>query len=187
MILVILLTNTISSTDNNFVLRQTRGCIEKPHQIKLKGLPNFYKISGTYFRGAQPDRKGMKQLEKIGIKTVINLRAFHTDRFILRGTDLNYIHIPMKTWHPEKEDVIRFLRAVTKKGNQPVFVHCQHGADRTGMLTAIYRIVICGWTKKRAIKEMTQGGFGYHKIWRNLVRFIEQLDIREIKSKSGLK
>jgi protein tyrosine/serine phosphatase len=93
----------------------------------------------------------------------------------------------MKAWHPEEEDVVRFLQIVTNPKRSPVIVHCQHGADRTGTMCAIYRVAVQGWSKEEALKEMTQGGFGFHGIWENLIRWINGLDIEEIKKKAGIR
>ena len=155
-------------------------------RIKLPGVPNLYKVSGDLYRGAQPTAEGMKQLEKLGIQTVVNLRAFHSDRGELEGTDLSYEHIGTKTWYIEDKDVIRFLKIVTDPNRTPVFLHCQHGADRTGTFSAIYRIAVQGWSKDEAIKEMTRGGFGFHSLWQNLRGYIRDLDIQKIEQKAGL-
>jgi protein-tyrosine phosphatase len=45
------------------------------------------------------------------------------------------------------------LSAALDPANQPVFVHCEKGEDRTGALVAIYRIVKQGWTPERAYAE----------------------------------
>lgn len=42
----------------------------------------------------------------------------------------------MKAWHPGHKEIVRFLRIVTSPRRIPVLVHCQHGADRTGTMTA---------------------------------------------------
>jgi tyrosine-protein phosphatase SIW14 len=155
--------------------------------IEREGLPNLHKVSEELYRGAQPTAEGMQELKKMGIKTVVNLRAFHSDRDEIGDTELDYEHIRMTAWHPEEEDLVRFLKIVTDKNQTPVFVHCMHGADRTGVMSVVYRIVIEGWTKEEAIQEMTEGGFGFHTIWKNLIRFVEDLDIEEIKQKAGIK
>ena len=77
--------------------------------------------------------------------------------------------------------MVKFLKTVTDENVQPVFVHCKHGADRTGTMVAIYRIVVEGWSKEDAIKEMRQGGFGYHEVWKMLPEFIRELNVEEIK------
>jgi tyrosine-protein phosphatase SIW14 len=155
-------------------------------RIGLPGLPNFYKASDELYRGAQPTAEGMEQLEKLGVKTVVNLRALHSDRDELKGTDLSYVHIGMTAWCISDNDVIRFLRVVTDPNRTPVFVHCQHGADRTGAMCASYRVVVQGWSKEEAIKEMTKGGFGFHYFWQNLPKLIRKLDVQKIKEKAGL-
>jgi protein tyrosine/serine phosphatase len=154
--------------------------------IQREGLPNLHQVTPELYRGAQLTAAGMRQLKAMGVKTVINLRSFNSDRDELGDTGLGYEHICMKAWHPEREDIIRFLHIVTDKNRTPVFVHCQHGADRTGLMCAIYRVAVCGWTKEEAIREMTQGGFGYHIVWTNLVQFIQDLDIEGIKKQAGI-
>jgi protein tyrosine/serine phosphatase len=154
--------------------------------LQRKGLPNLHQVTPTLYRGAQPTAVGMRELKAMGIKTVVNLRSFNSDRDKLRDTGLAYEHIYMKAWHPEREDIIRFLQITTDNNRTPVFVHCQHGADRTGLMCAVYRVAVCNWTKAEAIREMTQGGFGHHTIWTNLVKFIQDLDIDAIKKEAGI-
>jgi tyrosine-protein phosphatase SIW14 len=149
-------------------------------RIELPGLPNFYKVSDGLYRGAQPTSEGMKQLEKLGVKTVINLRSLRSDRNEIKNTGLAYEHIIMTTLNVEDEDVVYFLQIVTDSKRTPVFVHCQHGADRTGTMCAIYRIAVQGWSKDEAIEEMTKGGFGFHTFWRNLPNYIRNLDVQKI-------
>ena len=150
-------------------------------KVELEGCPNMHKVTENLYRGAQPEDEGFQSLKEYGIKTVINLRNFHSDRSELKGTGIEYAPIKMNTWEPTQEDVIEFLKTVTDKSKQPVYVHCMHGADRTGMMCAIYRIVIEGWEKDDAIKEMVEGGYNYHSMWTGLPKFIRQLDVDEIK------
>lgn len=154
--------------------------------LHRKGVPNFYRVNANLYRSAQPDAEGMKALKAMGIRTVVNLRAFHSDRDEIGSTGLMSEHIYMKTWHPEREDVVRFLRIVTDPARQPVLVHCQHGSDRTGMMVASYRVVVQGWSKERAAREMTEGGYGFHEIWQNLVRWLDAADIDGIRRDAGL-
>jgi tyrosine-protein phosphatase SIW14 len=154
--------------------------------LQRNGLSNLHQVTPTLYRGAQPTAVGMRQLKAMGVKTVLNLRSFNSDRKELGDTGLAYEHISMKAWHPEREDIIRFLQITTDKNRAPVFVHCQHGADRTGLMCAVYRVAVCGWTKEEAIREMTQGGFGHHVIWSNLTKFMADLDIDAIQKQAGI-
>jgi len=154
--------------------------------LELSGLPNLHKVCDELYRGAQPTAEGMRQLEKLGVKTVVNLRFVTSDRDELKGTALGYEHINTTTFYPVTGDVVRFLKIVTDPNRTPVFVHCQHGADRTGTMCAVYRIAVQGWSKDEAIAEMTKGGFGHHPIWKNLVDFVRAMDISEIKHTAGV-
>ena len=155
-------------------------------KIDRPGLPNLYKIDDGLYRGAQPTAEGIKELERLGVKTIVGLRANHSDKEILGNSNLAFERIPLNTWDVTEENVVRFLQIVTDKNRQPVFVHCQHGADRTGTMCAAYRVVVGGWTKQQAIAEMTQGGFGYHSIWSNLIKLIQDLDVEQVRTKAGL-
>ena len=150
------------------------------------GLGNFHRVSDDLYRGEQPTAEGMKRLQAMGIKTVLNLRAFHSDRKALKGTSLEGEHISVKPWHIEDEDVAEFLRIVTDKSRTPVFVHCQHGADRTGLMVAVYRVAVCGWSKDQALEEMVYGGFGFHEEWRNIIQYFRELDVERIRKEAGL-
>lgn len=151
------------------------------------GLPNLYQVSDDLYRGAQPTAEGMGELVTMKVRTVVNLRSLHSDRRLLGSHPLAYEHITMKAWHTDDDDLVAFLKLVTDATKQPLFVHCKHGADRTGLVVAVYRIAVQGWTKEEAIAEMTTGGFGHHAIWRNLTETIEQLDVDRIKREAGLK
>jgi protein tyrosine/serine phosphatase len=156
-------------------------------RIDRPGLPNLYKINDGLYRGAQPTPEGIGQLEKMGVKTIVALRAEYSDKQILGGANLALEQFPLSAWNIHEEDIVRFLRIVTDKNRQPVFVHCLHGADRTGTMCAAYRVVVDGWSKQQAIDEMTKGGYGFHPVWTNLPKLIENLDVDKVKAKAGLK
>jgi protein tyrosine/serine phosphatase len=161
------------------------GGPERPVQwaipITMAGVGNLHKINDELYRSAQPTREGMKNLDKLGIKTVINLRAFHSDSDEINGTTLLNESLNVKTWHIEDEDVIRVLRTIQKKENGPFLIHCLHGADRSGVMSALYRIVVQGWTKEDALKEMVDGGYGFHPVWTNIITYVKNVDIEKIK------
>lgn len=149
--------------------------------LSRPGISNFYIVTTNLYRGAQPTAEGMKQLKAMGVKTVVNLRSFHSDKDEVAGTGLKSVRFEVKPWHAEDEDVIGFLKVMADTNNFPVFVHCERGADRTGLMCAMYRIVDCGWTKQQALDEMREGGFHFSPVWKDLVNYIEKVDIEDIK------
>lgn len=155
--------------------------------VVLKGLPNLHNVSDRLYRSAQPEKEGVAHLKKLGIRTVVSLRANHSDEDLLRGSGIAYRSIPINTWDLEEKHVVEFLKIVSDPANAPVLVHCQHGADRTGTLCAVYRIVFDGWTKEEAIREMKDGGYGFHSVWMHIPKWIRKLDVESVKSRAGLK
>ena len=63
-----------------------------------------------------------------------------------------------------------------------VLVHCYHGADRTGIVIAFYRMIYQNWTPADAKAEMLQGGFGYHSVWKNLENLFTEETLAEVKT-----
>jgi len=149
-------------------------------------LSNFHQVTTNLYRGAQPNKRGMAELKAMGIKTVMNLRSLHSDDDEARGLGLKLQRLHMKPWHSEEEDVVGFLKVAANTNNYPIFVHCQRGADRTGLVCAMYRVVFEDWAKADAIQEMKEGGFNFDPRWKNIVTYIERADVEDVKRKAGI-
>ena len=53
--------------------------METPAPIKVKDARNCYRLSPELYRSGQPGGDGFKALEKLGLKSVLNLREYHSD------------------------------------------------------------------------------------------------------------
>ncbi|MEM6543138.1 MAG: protein tyrosine phosphatase, partial [Bacteroidota bacterium] len=66
--------------------------------------------------------------------------------------------------------------------------HCWHCSDRTGAISAAYRIVFEDWEKEEAIKELRKEEFGYHENWYpNVMDLLRDLDVDALKKELDLK
>ena len=148
--------------------------------LEADGLPNFHELTPTLYRGAMPEPHGFAELERRGIRTVVSLRRFTRDVSV-PATGLAWVEIPMWTWAPDEDQVLEFLLVATDPARQPVFVHCAHGADRTGVMYALYRVVVQDWTKDEALAELREGGFGHHEIWDELAQFVRAADVGNMR------
>lgn len=148
--------------------------------VELEGVPNLFRVNPHLYRSAQPTGDGWENLKKLGIKTIINLRELHNDPDTPGILELDS---DMTAWHIEDEDVIYVLRTILgkEKGSPPFLVHCRHGADRTGLMMAMFRIIVQGWEKEEAIDEMKNGGYNFHSIFSNIVTYIRAADIASLK------
>jgi protein tyrosine/serine phosphatase len=150
--------------------------------ITLEGVPNLHQITPTLYRSEQPTALGFRNLEKLGIRTVINLRAFNSDDDEVRGTTLRTERVRILTWNVDDTQVIDVMRMLRNTGNGPFLIHCQHGADRTGLMSAMYRVLEQGWTIDDALTELTDGGYGYHAVWKNILRYVRSADLDKLRA-----
>ena len=132
----------------------------------FKELPNFHKVSDQLYRGAQPSEPGFKKLSELGIKTLVNLRGEDENNQIEKkaaeSAGLRYFTVPLPGLSaPSDEQVARVMAVINDPENQPVFIHCKRGADRTGTIGAIYRISREGWTADKAIAEARRYGMSW--------------------------
>ena len=149
--------------------------------IEMEGVSNLHRISPTLYRSEQPTALGMQNLEKLGIRTVINLRAFNDDEDEVEGTSLRIERVKILTWRIDDKHVIEVMRMLKQTENGPFLIHCQHGADRTGLMSAMYRILEEGWAPEDALKELVDGGYGYHSMWKNIVRYVRSVDATKLR------
>jgi protein tyrosine/serine phosphatase len=138
-------------------------------------------VSPELVRGGRPDSGALYFLKRAGIKTIINLRdlkgKLDAEESEAKAMGLNYINIPMS--HSERvanSAIHKFLSVVKNPRMQPVYVHCQQGADRTGCMVAIYRMDRQGWGPTKAYQEMLS--FNFHPILRNLTASVYEFGAR---------
>ena len=150
--------------------------------ITLEGVRNLYRISPMLYRSEQPTALGFKNLEKLGIRTVINLRWFNNDDKEAAGTLLRTERVKIVTWDIDDKHVVAVMRMLKDTANGPYLIHCQHGADRTGVMSAMYRVLEQGWTPEDALAELQGGGYGYHSMWKNILKYVRTADVEKLRA-----
>lgn len=147
-------------------------------------LPNFHEVNSKLFRGAQPATGGVQQLAGLGIKTIVNLRGpgekVLNEEAAARSAGLRYFSIPFdRMGRPDDAEMKQVLAIIDAPENQPVFVHCKQGVDRTGTVIAIYRITHDGWTSEQAKAEANR--YGMHAWERGMKNYIRDYYQRHLK------
>src|SRR5262249_20265265 len=78
----------------------------------------------------------------------------------------NFVSIPLTgLTAPSHEAVQHFLSILESHDSCPVYVHCEHGQDRTGTMIGIYRIAAQKWSSGDAYREMVERGFHPQYFW----------------------
>ena len=154
--------------------------INNTQKIQSDNLSNFYKLNDSVYRSEQPDKSAFLEIQQQGIKSVLNLRNDLSDSISALGLNVDLYRIPVRTSKASIEEVIAALKII-KTAEKPILIHCKHGADRTGAVIAMYRIIFQGISKEQAINEMQYGPYGFHGWFKNLIELIENADIEMIR------
>ncbi len=146
-------------------------------------MKNLHRVTPTLYRSAQPRPADVAALRKLGIRTVVSLRSFNDDEKVFRDSGVKLVRIPINTWNINDTQVAAALSAIRQaQKDGPVLLHCLHGADRTGVISALYRMTEQGWSKDDARGEMFDGGYGYHTLWRNIPAYLRKVDAQRIRA-----
>ncbi|CAN5768372.1 dual specificity protein phosphatase family protein [soil metagenome] len=132
-------------------------------------IRNFHQVTEWLYRGGQPGSDGVKSLAELGVRTVISLRwgkkTIETEKTYVEAAGMRFLSVRLNYWNlPNQQIIDDFLRLVDHEASRPIFVHCLHGADRTGLLIAIYRMAKENWPVEKAYAEMKKYGFHRFRI-----------------------
>lgn len=151
----------------------------------IKKDANLFRVDDKLYRSEQLIAEDKQAILDANIKSMINLRFFkrHSDAKVFADNpSIQLINLPLLTWRIRATDLARALFLIEQNQKHgAVLVHCYHGADRTGIVIAMYRIIQQNWTIEQAKQEMQEGGFGYHSIWKNLDKLLNQNTVQEVR------
>lgn len=144
--------------------------VQAQESPEIKDLSNFFQVNANLYRGAQPTENGVKQLAELGVKTIIDLRGdgdvTKKEKLWAEKNGIKFINVSLSNWFgPKGGRIEKIVAEIDKPENQPVFVHCKRGADRTGTIVAVYRITHENWTAKQANDEAKKFGFDWWQFW----------------------
>jgi hypothetical protein len=124
-----------------------------------------YQVSAEVARGQRPDAVKLAALSASGFGATINLCAEmdggDAPAIVAAGLGavLRTYHVPiidMET--PTLEQLVEILDLLSVPGTEPVYVHCEAGKGRTGVVIASYRMAVMGWSAADALVEAANFG-----------------------------
>ena len=150
----------------------------------VKQDANLYRLDDKLYRSEQLTRSDAAAVQSLGIKSVINLRFFDRDdnETALSGSGIALFNKPLLTWRIKPKHIAETLYLIEQRQKQgPVLIHCYHGADRTGLISGMYRVIYQNWPIEEAKREMQQGPYGYHSIWRNIANMFTEENVAKVR------
>jgi tyrosine-protein phosphatase SIW14 len=164
-----LILSTLAIASLHCVLQTSAYAIGNPNDVTIL---RFHEVTPDIYRGARPETIGMEQLKTLGIKTDLNidndLVAGASEQADAERLGIRYVAKPLSGfWAPSDEQVNAILAVVNDPTQYPIFIHCLHGQDRTGLIVGLYRIQTQGWSATDAYQEMLTRGFHRSLIFLN--------------------
>ena len=116
---------------------------------------NFYEVADGVYRANQPSPSHLKSYKKLGIRSVLSLRGRAKQSYDLfedhycKLLGLNLVYEPISSSSAPKPERLVNIINVMRDIPKPFVVHCKSGADRAGLVSALYLIA----EEKRSVEE----------------------------------
>ncbi|MGZ6210365.1 MAG: fused DSP-PTPase phosphatase/NAD kinase-like protein, partial [Syntrophales bacterium] len=154
-------------------------------RIKVEGIDLLARMDTDVYRGATPTGDGLRALAREHVKTLVCLSSEAPYTKTAQELGLRVEHLPLSPFKtPSRETILRFLDITTDPSAKPVFFHCLQGEDRTGVMAAVYRMQVQGWSEEMAFAEMKEFGFG--KQFMDLKKTVASYREARMKAPAGL-
>lgn len=141
-----------------------QGCIplKKIFDFAELKMKNFHRVSDKYYRGSflscEYDVARLK--EKYGVSTIINFSSKVKKEVVdfAKKNGIEYVHLPFSASVPPSDKQINEFLDIVNQSKGPVYAHCFHGVDRTGIMTAVYQVEELGVKPENALNTMLKYG-----------------------------
>lgn len=141
----------------------------------------LYEMSPTLYRSALPKPENLAVLKTLQVRTVVTFIK-DDDREWLGNSDIHLVNIPLHADRVDDADVLHVLNVLQLAETRgPVLMHCKHGSDRTGLMAAMFRTVVQGWSKQEALSEMLNGGYGSADDMEDARAYVERANIDKLR------
>ena len=116
---------------------------------------NFHKVSDGVYRANQPSPSHLKSYKKRGIRSVLSLRGRANQSYALfeedycKKLDLNLAYTPISSSSAPAPELLINIIDVMRELPKPFVLHCKSGADRAGLVSALYLIA----EKEQSVQE----------------------------------
>ena len=152
---------------------------------------------GRVYRSAQPNSRLADWANRYHLSSILNLRGgtpadpfYREEREIAGSTGMKFFDVPLSaTEQPSRTQLLELISAI-RLAPYPLLIHCKQGADRTGLATAVYRMMRLGIPPEDALSSFQLQHahvplFGPEKLHLPLEQYSEWLRKRSLSHTPG--
>ena len=131
------------------------------HAILRRFWTNQHELAPGVWRSNQPTLRRLRRLrDRHGLKTVVNLRGedkfahylFHKENCERLGLEL--VDVKLHATSASNAKSYLHLIEVLRTAKRPMLLHCKSGADRTGIVSALYLMLHHGVPLEEARQQL---------------------------------
>ncbi len=125
---------------------------------------NFHAITpGEAYRSAQLDRAELAYyIRKYEIRSIVNLRgkamgeAWYTNEVDFSSKNrVAHYDVALSAYQEPNEKDVESLMEIFTQAPRPLLIHCQAGADRSGLVAAMWKVVVDKEPKAEATRQLS--------------------------------
>jgi protein tyrosine phosphatase (PTP) superfamily phosphohydrolase (DUF442 family) len=133
----------------------------KDHGVLRLAWHNLHQIDTQMWRSNQPTPGRVEQAAKAGIKTIINLRGPRNDggwkleAEACKKANITLIDFTARSRAAPDKEMLYGARDLFHSIEKPALMHCKSGADRAGLMAALYVLIHCKKPVAEAVKQLS--------------------------------
>ena len=125
---------------------------------------NFHILTpGKAYRSAQLNKQALQQcIKDFGIKTILNLREsvqdagwYKDEKSVAAEHGVKHIDVNLSEYDEVSVEELDKIATLLRDAPKPVLIHCAAGADRTGLVSALYRYKLEGLAPEKSFAELS--------------------------------
>jgi protein tyrosine phosphatase (PTP) superfamily phosphohydrolase (DUF442 family) len=133
-------------------------------------------IPGKAYRSAQLNKQALKDcIREFGIKTILNLREsiqnaewYNDEKSVAAEHGIKHFDVSLSEYDEVSVEQLDKIAALLRDAPKPVLIHCAAGADRTGLVSALYKYKLEGIEPQKSFGELSMW-YGHVPLLRNRV------------------
>ncbi|MEM5517821.1 sulfur transferase domain-containing protein [Henriciella sp. AS95] len=142
--------------------RAERELVLGDHGFLRESFQNLHQISPEMWRANQPNPRQVREHARLrGIRTIVNLRGESTKGYYLlekeacEAEGVALVDFQVFSRDTPKVETINAAKALFDTIEYPALMHCKSGADRAGLMSALYMIFRQEMPVSKALEQLS--------------------------------
>jgi len=147
-------------------------------------VDNFHEVDpGKLYRSAQLSPQELQQkINELHLKTIINLRGaapgapwFEQEVAVAKANGMAMINIPLDGMRlPTRNELMALLKSYAM-APRPILVHCEMGADRSGLASGVYVFDVSHGNRAAALTMLSPRFLHFRQLMPAMDFFMEKI------------